>query len=354
MRTKILGASVLVVIFTATSVVLADKATLSNGDTLTGQIKKLDNGVLHLEYFKQTVQIPWQEVTAVESTANLHVLLKDGQTLVGTVRPTAAGFEVATSAAGVMTVTKEAIQSIRSPEEETVYQAEIERLRNPSLLDLWSGFLDTGLAVAQGNAETTTLNVSFNAARTSPRDKISVFVTSLYARSDTLGVSLTTANAVRGGFRYDVNVSDKLFAFGFTELDYDEFQGLDLRFVPGGGFGYHWLKTDRSRFDVFGGGSLNREFYRGDLDRTSGELVLGEELFYRFAEAVHLEHKLTFFPNMSNTGEYRVNLDNAFVTKLSKWLSLQLTLSDRLNSDPIPGKEQNDLLFTTGLRLTFE
>ncbi|RPI27707.1 MAG: hypothetical protein EHM61_07615, partial [Acidobacteria bacterium] len=64
MGTKILGASVLIGIFTATSVVLADKVTLSNGDTLTGQIKKLDNGVLHLEYFKQTVQIPWQEVTA--------------------------------------------------------------------------------------------------------------------------------------------------------------------------------------------------------------------------------------------------------------------------------------------------
>jgi len=42
------------------------------------------------------------------------------------------------------------------------------------------------------------------------------------------------------------------------------------------------------------------------------------------------------------------------VTKLSRWLSWQLSLSDRLNSNPIPGKKKNDVLFTTGLRFTFE
>jgi len=349
------GILVLSVIYAVSgSMALADKVTLTNGDTLTGQVKRLRDGVLQLTYYKQTVDLPWQEVAAIESAGNLHVLLKDGQTLVGTVRPAGAGLAVATSTTGTVNVVKDVVQTIRSPEEETTYQAEIERLRNPGLLDLWSGFLDAGLASSQGNAQTTTLNVSFNGARTSPRDKISVFVTSLYARSDTSGISLTTANAVRGGFRYDVNVSDRLFAFGFTELDYDEFQGLDLRFVPGGGFGFHWVKNETTRFDVFGGGALNREFYSGDIDRTSGELVLGEELFYQFLKGVHLEHKLSFFPNMSDTGEFRVNLDNAFVTRLSDWLSLQVTMSDRLTTNPIPGKKKNDLLFATGVRLTFQ
>jgi putative salt-induced outer membrane protein YdiY len=333
---------------------LADKVTLANGDIVTGQIKKLDNGIVHLTYFNQPLEIPWPEVAAIESTGNLHLLLKDGQTLVGSVRSSAAGFEVSTSAAGKVSVAKDTIGSIRSPEEEAAYLAQIERLRNPGLLDLWSGFLDTGLATSRGNAETTTLNLSFNAARKSPRDKISVFLTSLYARSNTAGVSLTTANAVRGGFRYDVDVNDRWFSFGFTELDYDEFQGLDLRFVPGGGFGFHWLKSDRLRFDVFGGGSLNREFYRGGIDRTSGELVFGEELFRQVWKGGRLEHKLAFFPNLTERGEYRVNCDNAFVARLSNWFSLQVTISDRLNSNPIPGKKKNDLLFTTGFRFTFK
>jgi len=72
------------------------------------------------------------------------------------------------------------------------------------------------------------------------------------------------------------------------------------------------------------------------------------------AKAVQLEHKLVLYPNLSDTGEYRINFDNALVTRLSRWLSWQLALSDRLISNPIPGKKKNDLLFTTGLRFTFE
>jgi hypothetical protein len=40
-------------------------------------------------------------------------------------------------------------------------------------------------------------------------------------------------------------------------------------------------------------------------------------------------------------------------TKLKKWLSWQITLSDRFHSDPLPGLKKNDLLLTTGVRVTF-
>jgi len=332
----------------------ADQVTLKNGDRLTGQIKKADKGVLQIDYFKHAIEIPWEEVATLESAGKLHLLLKDGQVVVGTVKPSATGLEVATEGTGTVAVAMESIQALRSPEEQVAYDAELERLRNPGLLDLWSGFLDAGLATSQGNAETTSFNVSLNTARTSPRDKISVAITSLYARSNATGVSLTTANAIRGGIRYDVNIRPRLFGFGSTDLEYDQFQGLDLRFVPAAGMGFHWVKTDRTRFDVFGGGALNREFYINDINRTSGEVVLGEELFHQLAKAVQLEHKLVLYPNLSDTGEYRINFDNALVTRLSRWLAWQLALSDRLISNPIPGKKKNDLLFTTGLRFTFE
>lgn len=342
------------VLSTIGTTIMADQVTLKNGDRLTGHIKRADKGVLQIDYFKHTIEIPWEEVVSLESDAKLYLLLKDGQVVVGPVKSSATGLEVATEGTGTVPVTLTSIQTIRAPEEQAAYDAELERLRNPGLLDLWSGFLDTGLASAQGNAQTTSFNVSLATARTSPRDKISVTITSLYARSNTTGVTLTTANAIRGGIRYDMNIRKRLFGFGSTDLEYDQFQGLDLRFVPAAGLGFHWVKTDRTRFDLFGGGALNREFYINDVNRTSGEAVLGEELFYQLVEAVHLDHKTVFYPNLTETGEYRVNLDNALVTKLSNWLSWQLSLSDRLISNPIPGKKKNDLLFTTGLRFTFQ
>ena len=56
----------------------------------------------------------------------------------------------------------------------------------------------------------------------------------------------------RGGARYDLNVSKKLFAFGFTDIEADEFQKLDLRVAPGGGFGFHAYKKEKNFLDFFG------------------------------------------------------------------------------------------------------
>jgi len=48
-----------------------------------------------------------------------------------------------------------------------------------------------------------------------------------------------------------------------------------------------------------------------------------------------------------------VNFDVGTVTALTRWLSWQLTYSDRYLSNPVPGRKNNDVLFTTGFRITF-
>jgi len=40
-------------------------------------------------------------------------------------------------------------------------------------------------------------------------------------------------------------------------------------------------------------------------------------------------------------------------TILKKWLSWQLTVSDRYLSNPLPDRKRNDILFTTGIRVSF-
>jgi hypothetical protein len=59
------------------------------------------------------------------------------------------------------------------------------------------------------------------------------------------------------------------------------------------------------------------------------------------------------YPNLSETGEFRIAFDTTAVTRLSKNLGWQVTLSDRYTSNPIPGIKKNDLLMTTGVRVTF-
>jgi hypothetical protein len=68
----------------------------------------------------------------------------------------------------------------------------------------------------------------------------------------------------------------------------------------------------------------------------------------------HQHHPVfPMFPNMSNPGEYRVNFDLGAVTALNKWLGWQVSASDRYLSNPLFGRQRNDLLISTGLRLSF-
>jgi putative salt-induced outer membrane protein YdiY len=334
---------------------MADQVTLSNGDRITGQIVKSDNKELTLKTeFAGEIKIQWKAVDTITSTAPLYVHLTSGDTLAGPVTTENGQFKVATANTGAVTASKDQVKAITSKDEEAAYEKAVDRLKNPSLLDLWTGFVDTGLSLARGNAFSTTYNLNMNAARVTPRDKITVYFTSIYSKNKTKGVTALGADADRGGIRYDVNFAGRNFAFGSTDLEYDKFQNLDLRGVFGGGLGRHVVKTERTVFDLFGGGALNKEFFANNVSRTSGELQMGDSLTHKVSQTFQLTESLVFFPNLSNSGEYRMNFDAAGVVALKKWLGFHLTISDRYLSNPVTtGIKKNDFLMTAGIRLTF-
>jgi hypothetical protein len=332
----------------------ADQITMRNGDRLTGSILKLDgkNLVFKSEY-AGNVTLPWEGLASLTSSSPVYVGLDGGQLVAGTVSLRDDRLEVQSQQAGTVAAQRAAIQSLRSEAEQKAYEAEVERYRSPRIIDLWTGYVDLGLSESQGNARTSNVATAAIATRTTSRDKIGVHFTSLYASNKTTGVSIVTANALRGGIDYNLNVTPRLFAFGLTDLEFDEFQNLDLRFSPAGGLGYHAWKRDKNYLDLAAGAALNREFFSTGLNRTSGEALLGEELGYVLSTRVTTRQKLTLFPNMTRRGEYRLNFDWSTSTALWKWLAWQFTVSDRLLSNPVPGRQKNDLLFTTGFRLTF-
>ncbi|MGA2327394.1 MAG: DUF481 domain-containing protein [Bryobacteraceae bacterium] len=332
----------------------AGQITLKNGDRLSGAVVRSDEkSLVFKSELAGTVTVAWDSVVAISSSEPLHVGLRDGQVVVGPVETAGQKLEIATKDAGKVVAPKEAVRFLRSKEEQAAYDAQVERYSHPRLTDLWTGFVDVGVAMAQGNAKTSNLNVSANANRATSRDKIEVNFTSLYASNSVGGVSQVTANAIRGGIRYSLNVTPKVLAFGSTDLEYDEFQKLDLRFSPTGGVGWHAVKDERTTLDLLGGVSLNREFFATGLNRTSGEALIGQMFSRKLSKAAGITEKFTIYPNVTNGGAYRMNFDISAVTSIRKWLGWQLSFSDRFLSDPLPGLKKNDILFTSGIRLTF-
>lgn len=343
----------------------ADQVTLKNGDRLTGTIVKSDDKTLLIKTeLSGDVNVQWDAVTSIVSSQNLHLGLKDGQVVVGKVTTTDGTFNVTTATTGTVEAPKPAVVVVRNDDEQKAYDAEIDRLRNPRLTDFWSGLLDTGLSTTSGNSSTLNFTLAGKAARVTDRDKITVYATAVYAKEDNTSPSQTTAHAINGGIRGDINLNSKLFAFGFTDFQFDAFQHLDLRNVLGGGLGYHVINTKKTQFDVFGGADFNQEYYGSYIDNTgafvpeltrkSAEINLGQTLNTAVLNGrTVLTEAFAVFPNLSNGGDFRFTLDISAATKLNNWLSWQVTFSDRFTNYPQPGLVDNDTILSTGLRLTF-
>ena len=89
------------------------------------------------------------------------------------------------------------------------------------------------------------------------------------------------------------------------------------------------------------------------VTRKTGEIVLGETFNAKLSTRTTVTEQFSIYPNLSDTGTYRFQFDATAATKLKNWLSWQVTYSDRYLSNPLPGFKTNDLLLSTGVRLTF-
>jgi len=330
----------------ASLALLADQVTLKNGDRITGQIVKKDGDKLTMKSeLMGEVTIPWAAVTSISSSGPLVVVLPGGKSVSGALSTSGGSLEVATTS-GNETAPLAEVSAVRNADE----QKQWERLQHPRLLELWAGYVDLGLSLTRGNAETSTFTTTFNATRATRADKVTLQFNEIYATALISGKSAATAQAVRGGLDYNRDFGSRLFVDLFNQYEYDKFQDLDLRVVLGGGFGFNAVKGDRSQLDVVGGLDYDRAKFSTPLTRNSAEGYFGDDWSYKISS---LQQSFRIFPNFTSGGEYRMNFDLGAVTRLKRWLSWQLTASDRFISDPVGGRKKNDVLLTTGFRVSF-
>jgi len=251
------------------------------------------------------------------------VVLPDGSSVVATVKQD-DGKLTLVSGATTKTVASSEISLMRNDAEQKAY----ERLLKPGLLDLWAGSGSIGFAGTSGNAKTTTFTTGLNAARITRTDKTNLYFNTIKASALINGRNAGAAEAVRGGWGYARNLKPKLFANVFNDWEYDKFQNLDLRAVLGGGLGYKAINTDRVKLDLLGGAAYNYSRFI-TFTRKTGELYWGNNFRYTLNSATTMFRSFRMFNDMNSLGDYRVNFDVGATTKLSKWLTWNVSLSDR-------------------------
>lgn len=348
----------------------ADTISLKNGDRLTGTIVKSDAKTLVLKTeFAGEVTLQWAAIDAIASTQPLHVGLAGGQMVAGTVATKDGQIQVTTQSAGVVSASKDSVLVIRSDSDQAAYDAAQERLQHPRLGDFWSGTLDTGLSVTRGNSSTLSYTLSGRAVRATDRDKITVYTTAVYGKTETTTPSQVIAHQIAGGVRADINFSPRWFVFAGTDFNSNALQYLDLQNVVDGGVGGHVIKTKKTQFDLFAGAGYNQEFFGSysvtnpappppttiiaAVTQRNAVANVGEQFDAKIGKRSAFSETFNYFPNLSGPSGYRYTFNTVFSTAISRWLAWQFSLSDNFLSNPPNAIKGNDLLISTGLRLMF-
>jgi len=153
-----------------------------------------------------------------------------------------------------------------------------------------------------------------------------------------------------------------------TDFDSNALQHLDLQNVVAGGVGYHLIKTENTTFDVFGGAGYNQQYFSAytlanptppppttevpAVTHRNATILFGEELDSKINNRTTFAETFTFYPLIGGAGGYQFTFNATASTKLNSWLGWQITFSDNYISNHPFGTKANDLLLTTGLRLT--
>jgi putative salt-induced outer membrane protein len=341
---------------------LADQVVLKNGDRLTGSIAKSDGKVVVIKTeYAGEVTVKLDAIESMNSTGNITVGLGK-KTVVGDSITLKGDEVVVATKSGPVEAPKASVNALRGPDAQTAY----EKSLHPGLLQGWNGGLNLGFAVTRGNSETKDLNIGFNAVRTGFHDKLLLSMTSIYASNDLPTASPhTTANAIGGAARYDHDLTARLFGFVNSDFYHDELQYLNLRSILGGGLGVHVIKSDATILDLLAGANYTHESYSAfilpttpptpvaSVSHSLAALTLGDSFVHKIGKGTVITQGLLFYPDLSDTGQYRGTFNLGTVTKLNKWLGWQNTFADIYVSDPPSGTKKNDLQFATGLNIAF-
>ena len=362
----------------------ADQIVLKNGDRLTGSITKSDGKQLVIKTdYAGDITVKFDLIQGITSTGDLNVTL-GGKTVVGPVTTNGDNVVVTTKSAGPVEAPKSSVTLVRSPAEQSAY----EKSLHPSFAEGWTGGANLGFALTAGNSETKNLNIGFNAVRTGFHDKLILSETSTYATTSKLALqpispAQTTANSNAGALRYDRDFAARAFGFGSADFFNNALQNLDLRYILGGGIGFHAIKTPNTTLDFLAGINYTHESF-SDLMQTNptpppvtifynhsdstAALTVGDNFTHKLGKNSVFAQTFLLYPSFSQTNiafpdatpdDVRIlrgAFNLGFVTKLHKWLGWQVTLADVFDDHPLasnPPIERNDITLATGLNFSF-
>ena len=214
----------------------------------------------------------------------------------------------------------------------------------------WAVKADLGYVVAGGNTDLQALNFG-DKLTFDPAGALRFAQTGswIYSRSD----EETTANLIAGEVRGDYDITPRLSAYGFGGFYRNTFAGVNRRFAEGIGLGYKPVLAPRDTLLVEGGVNFFQERQTSGLtdDFTTARLAAWYK--HLLTDRAWVSLGTQFLPDLSDLGDYLFDANAELGAPLSANVAVKLGYLVRYQSEPAPGFEDTDTVFTSGIQLTF-
>src|SRR6267154_938505 len=328
-RTYTVYATIRVLLLTAVSLSFAlpmqarrnDVVVMKNGDRFTGDVKRLEDGILYVEtdYVSGNIGLDWNQVQLVQSTATYQVALDNGHRLVGTI---------------------ERVASDKTKGAEFYVRQEGKQI------------LVAAANVVNINSHKSTLNVDTSATyrRTGWEAAVS-FDSSFNGQS---GASKTNREDVQATVTKFLNRNS--FLLGLSDFLHSSQQSLDLRTTLGGGYGHYLARSTNSHLGWLGGLVYTRESFTTNATQPSDqniESVLGLQYHLSRFDFAELDFQALVFPGLSDSGRIRSTTNNSLTIKLTNNVHLTFSLWDNFDSKPPVAAKRNELGVSSGIGWSF-
>lgn len=279
-----------------------DTVIFVNGDKLTGEVKSMSRGRLHLNTDATgTISIEWPSVAGIVSNQKVQVEMGSGVRYFGNLAMSADD-------PGIVVVTSSGPQKLDSAR--VVQMTPIETKGLSALnMDVSLGY---NFAKA-GGVETG--NFAINADYRSRIRIESIKASTTLSNSDTQEAS----NRSNFGLQHTRLWSRRWFSNANLTLDKNDELGLELRTAIGGGGGRYLLQSNHSLLSLEGGLQVARENQTAlveDVDSVEATITFKWDWFRFDAPELDWSTTVQLIPSLTESGRVRGELDTSLQWEL--------------------------------------
>jgi putative salt-induced outer membrane protein YdiY len=210
----------------------------------------------------------------------------------------------------------------------------------------WTIGLGAGLALTNGNSDTSTYNLLATVVHDPKKRNVFRFE-ALYLRTDQEGI--TSVNRTFAKARDEYTVNGRLFLFG--ELGYLRDNPKDVEYLisPVAGAGYRLVDRPRVVVSADAGVGAAFEKLRGRDGTADGAVQASERVEWKATAVTTLAHKASGLWKVNDFGDAYYHAEVGLGATLARRLELKLAFADDYKTRPLPGLEKNDTSFIATL-----